>query len=239
MKKLIIFLLLAAITGSVSAQTLNKQQEFLDKALDQFVENGKVDYKGIKAEPMELMKYLLIAGSVSESDFKAWDKNQQLAFLVNLYNASTLQLIVDNYPIESIKKIGTAVKGPWSQPVVKLHGKKITLNQLEHGIIRKQYNEPRIHMALVCAAKSCPPLRSEVYTAEKLNAQLDDQSKKFLLSSSGLVINRSKGAAEISKIFKWYKKDFTSVPDFIEKHSGKSLKGLKIKYLTYDWSLNE
>jgi len=94
-------------------------------------------------------------------------------------------------------------------------------------------------MALVCAAKGCPILRSEAYTAEKLEEQLDDQSRRYLASPAGLVINRARGEARISSIFKWYGEDFPSVPAFVEKHSGQSLDGLKIRYLDYDWSLNE
>jgi hypothetical protein len=130
-------------------------------------------------------------------------------------------------------------KGPWDQPVVPLFGKTITLNTLEHKIIRPQYHEPRAHMALVCAAKGCPILRSEAYTADKLDDQLDDQSRQYLATPAGLVIDRKKDTASISAIFKWYGDDFASIPAFIGKHSGESVEGLKIKYLDYDWSLNE
>jgi hypothetical protein len=238
MKKIItIILLISASILITSAQELNQRQTFLDQTLKQFVKDGHVDYQGIKAAPIQLKKYLLLAGSVSEYDFQALNEKEQLAFLINLYNASIIQLIIDHYPIESIKKIGNAAKGPWSQPVVKLHGKLITLNQLEHGIIRKRYKDPRVHMALVCAAKSCPPLRNEVYTAEKLDAQLDDQAKRFLASPAGLIITKNK--AQISAIFKWYKKDFESIPDFIDKYSRQPIKGKKLSHLKYDWSLNE
>ena len=94
-------------------------------------------------------------------------------------------------------------------------------------------------MALVCAAKGCPILRSEAYTAEKLNEQLDDQSRRYLATTSGLVISRKKGTASISAIFKWYSGDFASVPGFVEKYSAESIQGLELKYLKYDWSLNE
>jgi hypothetical protein len=178
------------------------------------------------------------AGEVEESEFKSWSKDRQLAFLINLYNASTLQLIIDHYPVSSIKKIGNLFRGPWDQPVVIFQRKKITLNELEHGIIRKQYNEPRIHMALVCAAKGCPILRSEAFTADRLDEQLADQSRRYLATSAGLVIDRQKGTASISSIFKWYGEDFPSVPAFIEKYSDEDIDGLKIRYLNYDWSLN-
>jgi len=198
-----------------------------------------VDYQGLKADPKPLTQYLVSAGEVSEAEFNAWTEPKQMAFFINLYNAATLQLILEHYPVESIKDIGTMFKGPWDQPVVTLFGKRITLNKLEHGIIRKQYDDPRVHMALVCAAKGCPILRSEVYTAEKLDEQLDDQSRQYLFTPAGLVINRAKGEARISSIFKWYGKDFTSVSAFIEQYSGQNLDGLKIRYLDYDWALNE
>ena len=217
---------------SAAAQDLNV-------LLEQHVVNGLVDYRVLKASPSLLTDYLNQAGKISKSEFNAWDEKQQFAFLINLYNASTLQLIVDHYPVKSIKRIRKGFKGPWDLPSVTLHGKRISLNELEHGIIRKHYPDPRAHMALVCAAKGCPILRSEAYTAERLDEQLDDQSRKYLATPAGLVINRKKGTASISAIFKWYGGDFSSVPDFVEKYSDESIKGLKIRYLSYDWSLNE
>ena len=118
-------------------------------------------------------------------------------------------------------------------------GKKITLNNLEHDIVRKDYNEPRIHMALVCAARGCPILRSEVYRAERLNDQLNEQSRNYLASPAGMRIERTKGTVYLSAIFKWYGKDFASIPAFVEQHSGQKVKALKIRYLDYDWRLNK
>lgn len=232
MKKGILLILFAGMAFAVSAQSF-------DDLLKQFVVAGRVDYQGLHANTRPLKNYLWQAGKVSESEFKSWGEKQQLAFLINLYNASTLQLIVDHYPVRSIKDIRSLFKGPWDQPVVPMFGKKITLNELEHGIIRKQYRDPRVHMALVCAAKGCPILRGEAYTAENLDEQLDDQSRAYLATSTGLVIDRQKGLASISSIFKWYGDDFASVPAFIEKYSLGNIQGLKIKYLDYDWSLNE
>jgi len=237
MKKLILTVLLVGLTLAAFAQEFDWQT--YDKLLKTFVENGRVDYQGLKADPVPLMKHLILAGRVPEKAFKSWSEKQQLAFLINLYNASTLQLIVDHYPVKSIKKIKHRFKGPWDQPVVPLFGKKITLNELEHENIRPKYNDPRVHIALVCAAKGCPILRSEAYIAEKLDDQLDDQSRQYLASPAGLMMNRAKGTVRISSIFKWYGSDFSSVTEFIEKQSGKSLNGLNIRYLKYDWSLND
>jgi hypothetical protein len=156
-----------------------------------------------------------------------------------LYNAATLKLIVDHYPVKSIKGIGSLFKGPWDQPVVRLFDQTITLNNLEHDILRKDYNEPRLHMALVCAAKGCPPLRSEAYVGERLDGQLADQARIYLASPAGLQLDRAKGEARLSAIFKWYGKDFPSVSAFVARYSGQNVDGLNIRYLDYNWSLNE
>jgi hypothetical protein len=224
---------------TASAQLFDQTHAAFNHVLKTHVVDGQVDYEVMKADPQPLAAYLMEAGMVKEPEFNTWNQSEQLSFLINLYNAATLQLILDHYPVKSIKKIGSLFKGPWDQPSVSLFGNTITLNDLEHGIIRKRYNEPRIHMALVCAAQSCPPLRSEVYTADQLDIQLDDQSRIYLASPDGLVIDRAAGVVRISSIFKWYGDDFSSVEGFIEKHSGESIKGLKIRYLNYDWSLNE
>lgn len=232
MKNFILFFLWIGMGIVASAQDL-------DPILKKQVVDGRVDYRALVADPKPLADYLEQAGKLPEAEFKSWPEKRQLAFLINLYNASTLQLIVDHYPVKSIKKIRQGFKGPWDQTVVTLHGKNVSLNTLEHKIIRPQYNEPRVHMALVCAAKGCPTLRSEAYTAEKLDEQLDDQSRRYLATPAGLVIDRKKGTASISVIFKWYGGDFESVPAFVGKYSDQSLQGLQIKYLSYDWSLNE
>lgn len=231
MKKMVLLTLCAGMAFAASAQSL-------DSILKKHVVNGRVDYQAMRADPAPLAQYLVQAGKVPESEFKSWGEKQRLAFLINLYNAATFQLIVDHYPVKSIKDVGTVFKGPWDQSVVPLFGKKVTLNELEHGIIRKQYHDPRVHMALVCAAKGCPLLRNEAYTAEKLDEQLDDQARRYLSTVYGLVVDRAKGEMRISSIFKWYGDDFSSVEGFVEKFSGKPVKGLKIRYLDYDWSLN-
>ena len=198
---------------------------------------------------------------ISEEQFNSWTQSQRLAFLINLYNAATLKLIVDHYPVKSIKDIGSLFKGPWDQPVVRLFGKTTTLNHLEHDILRKQYSEPRVHMTLVCAAKGCPRLRSEAYLAEKLDEQLDDQSRGYLSSPVGLNVDRKKKVVYFSSIFKWYGEDFVAkysptsgftgldkteraVANFCSGYlisadrDFLSTGGYSVKYLDYDWSLN-
>jgi len=154
------------------------------------------------------------------------------------------------------------VKGPWDQPVVRLFGNTITLNTLEHGILRKQYNEPRLHMALVCAAKGCPPLRSEAFTGERLNEQLDDQARRFPGNPLAFRIDRRNEVVYFSSIFKWYGDDFRAryapttgfiglnetrraIANFCSRYLSDADRkyleagGYAVKFLDYDWSLNE
>ena len=230
--------------------------------LKRFVNDGHVDYQGLRSDTKALERYLDATADVGKTHFNDWNESERLTFLINLYNAATLKLIVDHYPVKSIKKIGSIFRGPWDQPVVRLFGEVITLDNLEHDIIRKEYNEPRIHLALVCAAKGCPKLRSEAYVAERLDEQLDGQSQDFLSSPAGLHIDRERQVVYFSSIFKWYGEDFIAgysptsgfsgldrieraVANFSSRYLSSSdrdyLKtgGYSVKYLDYDWSLNE
>ena len=233
-----------------------------DGVLKGFVKEGLVNYAGLKENPESLNQYLADLSQVKEQEFKSWNELQQIAYLVNLYNAATLKLIVNNYPVKSIKNIGSFFKGPWDQPVVRLFGKTITLNTLEHKIIRVDYDEPRIHLALVCAAMGCPPLRGEAYTSEKLNAQLDDQAKVFLKNPIKFRIDRQDSTIYLSPIFKWYGEDFVdkftpeagldglnkterAVLNFCSRYLSDADQkylatgGYSVRYLGYNWSLNE
>ena len=239
MHGLLIVSLLTASVGAGVAEEFDHTHALYDGIVKAHVVDGVVNYVALKADPKPLQEYLGTLAGVTESQFQGWSEPRRIAFLTNLYNAATLRLILDHYPIKSIKDIGSWRKGPWDQPVVPLLGKTITLNKLEHGILRKEYSEPRLHMALVCAAKGCPLLRSEAYTGEQLDGQLDDQSRAYLATPAGLVIDRRKRIASVSSIFKWYASDFKSVPAFIEAQTGEAMAGLRIKYLAYDWSLNE
>jgi hypothetical protein len=232
------------------AQGFDLSHASFSNLLGTHVENGRVDYAKLKANRRELDTYLAELARMERPTFKALPESDRLAFLINLYNAATLHLIIDHYPVKSIKDIGSFFKGPWKQKVVPLLGKTITLNDLEHEIIRKQYHEPRIHVALVCAARGCPPLRSEAYVGARLGEQLSDQMRLFLANRAKNRIVSRTGKIFLSKIFKWYGADF--------KKSGNTLLGSlapywpdpaanqyttrrewSIVYTDYDWSLNE
>ena len=206
-----------------------------------------MDYAGLKADPAQLNGYLGQLAAVKESDFNKWSEEQQLAMLINLYNAATLKLIIDHYPVKSIKDIGGLFKKPWDIESLTLFGKPTTLDHVEHGLLRKKYDEPRIHFAIVCAAKGCPALRPGAYTAAQLDAQLNEQGEKFLRDSSKNRIDASNKTIYLSKIFKWFEEDFTkngSLTDFVKPYFTRAgSKGLndsfKVKHTDYDWSLNK
>lgn len=213
--------------------------------------DGQLHYSAFtKTDKLLLKQYLESISKIPEKLYTQWPKPQQLALLLNLYNANTISLILEHYPVSSIRDIGWFGFGPWGRDRVELFGDSISLDDLEHEIIRREFNEPRIHFALVCAAKSCPPLRSEPYLAAKLDAQLNDQAKQFMSQTEK---NRvTDDGVVLSKIFAWYGEDFAADQSQLLKalmpHWPNSdqqallkrdLKAITVDYSEYDWSLNE
>jgi hypothetical protein len=241
--------LVGGSAGSLPPSDFDHSHALFGKVLDAFVADGWVNYAGLEQNPADLKAYLGQLASISRTEFVKWSEPEQIAFLSNLYNAATLQLIIDHYPVQSIKKIGGRWKGPWKQEVVSLFGEKVTLDHVEHDLIRKDYNEPRVHFALVCAARSCPPLRGEPYTPEKLDEQLEDQGRIFMNTPSKNRVDLENRTAYLSKIFKWFGGDFEeasgSVPAFVRpyfpKDISKQLEDGKfaVEYMDYDWALND
>jgi hypothetical protein len=245
-----LFILALLVPGPLGfAAQFDQSHEPFGKVLKQYVKDGLVSYSALKAHRQELDDYLDQLSAVPEATFKQWTEQQQLAFLINAYNAFTLRLIIDHYPVKSIKDIGSVASGPWSQPVVRLFGTTTTLDYLEHKMLRKNYVEPRIHFAIVCAAKSCPPLRSEAYAAIRLDNQLDDQTRRFLATPSKNHADATEKILSLSPIFKWYRGDFEktsgSVTQFLKPYWPEATRRelekdtFKIRYLNYDWSLND
>lgn len=237
------------LAATASAAGFDHTYASLDQLLKRHVADALVDYPALKADPKQLDACLDELAAVREADFLKWTQPQQLAFLMNLYNAATLRLILDHYPIKSIRKIGGLLSGPWDQPVVRLFGGTVTLGHLEHQILRKKYAEPRIHFAIVCAAHGCPPLRSEAYVADKLDAQLEDQGRKFLGDARKNSVDAKNRVVNLSRIFKWFSGDFEkksgSVQKFVapffpaDAQAELAKGGFKIFYTDYDWALNE
>jgi Protein of unknown function, DUF547 len=219
--------------------------------------DGLVDYPALQANPQVLKDFIVQLGSVSPDTYVAWSKNEKIAFLINAYNAITLESIVNQNPLKgSIKDIF----GVWNFRKHTVMGRSLTLDNIEHDILRKDFQEPRIHAALVCAAISCPPLRQEPYTGENLDKQLDDQVRKWL-SSQGLRIDRTQNRVSVSSIFKWFGEDWQktyaandkfvgnekerAVLNFISNYVSPEDKNYleqgdyKLEYLNYDWLLNK
>ncbi len=241
-------MLALAIVHSVHAAEFDQSHALFSQVLKTYVHNERVDYAALKAHPQELNRYLSEVAAVRRKHFDHWTRKQQIAFLINAYNAYTLKLIIDHYPIKSIKDIGHFWRGPWAQPVVHLFGKSITLDTIEQDMLRKDYREPRIHFALVCASIGCPPLRSEAYLATRLDEQLNDQGKRFLANRSKNRVDATDHTVYLSPIFKWYGEDFKkksgSVLAFLKPYWPKreriELKSghFEIRYTDYNWSLN-
>ncbi len=221
-------------------------------------DQGLVDYSGLQANRQQLDRFNQSLGEVAPETYNSWNEAEQIAFLINAYNAFTLQSIIDQDPLkDSIRDIS----GVWNKRTFALAGEQKTLDNIEHDILRKNFNEPRIHVALVCAAMSCPPLLNQPYVPEQLDTQLKNQTAKFVASPHGFRVDRQEKEVYLSSIFKWYGKDFETTYGVDDKFDGNSKQravlnyltaklspeerqyleqgDYKVKYLDYDWSLNK
>lgn len=268
-----LFWILLILPGFLSAQStvVILTYENYAQTLNTFVDDmGMVNYKGLKKEPSTLNHFIKTLAETTQADYDQWTEPDKIAFWINTYNGLTLKAIIDHYPIESSwlrsrlypKNSIRQISGVWDTITFNVVGRTMTLEHIEHKILRAQFKEPRIHVALVCAAMGCPPLRNEPYTGEKLNDQLNHQMKLFLCHRAKFKMNREKGTVYLSPIFQWFAKDFvnndtpskpigqfneqeSAVIQAIAPHLEDPFKGFllsgkyKVKYLEYDWSLNE
>jgi hypothetical protein len=227
------------VSGELMSTTANSEvnvdhsewNELLQKHVS---EEGLVDYKGFMKDREKLDDYLSKLSEMKPTD--NWSVQEQLAYYINIYNAYTVDLILKNYPVKSIKDLD----GPWTKEIVTIGDVEISLGGVENSILRKM-NEPRIHFAINCASISCPDLLNEAFTAAKINEQLDKATMAFVNSNKNEII---KNSVKLSSIFDWYKKDFIedgkTVLDYINKYSAaKVAPGTSISYKDYNWNLNE
>lgn len=207
--------------------------------------DGKVNYQGFIQDRDKLQVYL---DQLSERapDRKTWSQEEQLAYWINAYNAFTVKLIIDHYPLKSIQDLQPRLNIPlintvWNLEFFEIGGKKASLDEIEHKILRKEFNEPRIHFAINCASFSCPKLLNEAFTANKLEQQLQATAVNFINDPKRN--NIAANTVEISQIFSWFKGDFTkngSIIDYLNRYSKVKINPkAKVSHLTYDWSLNE
>lgn len=233
-------------------------------------DEGMVDYRGLQSNRATLDRFVASMARLDPKVYEAWNEKKKIAFWINAYNSLTLRVIIDHYPIKKggflsgirfPKNSIRQIPGVWDKIEHTVMGRQMTLDVIEHETLRKQFNEPRIHMALVCAAMGCPSLRNEPYTGERLDAQLEDQSRRFLRNPAKFRIDRGSNAVRLSSIFKWFGGDFGKkyqtkefqqanasvrpVLEFVSRHaSDQDAQYLKkqqyrIEYLNYDWTLNE
>lgn len=252
------------LAGAEVARTNKSSQPEFDytdysTVLKQFVDNkGMVHYKGLKKDRSKLDSFVESLAGTSTETYEKWNEKQKISFWINAYNALTLRAIIDNYPIKSSffaslqypKNSIRQIDGVWDKRKFTVMGKKMSLNDIEHKILRKEFAEPRIHMALVCAAIGCPPLRNEAFIASKLDIQLDDQGRKFMANKKKFKLEKE--TVYLSPIFKWFADDFAKqkgsananlkfVSHYLSTQDKQQLEqgSHKVKYLDYDWSLNE
>jgi hypothetical protein len=240
-------------------------------ALKHVNDRGMVNYRALKADPAGLNSFLDRIERVTKAEYDSWTTRDRIAFWINAYNGITLKTIIEHYPIQSggwlsglrfPKNSIRQIDGAWDKLTHTVMGQPMTLDEIEHGTLRKRFDEPRIHMALVCAAMGCPPLRNEPYVGEKIEEQFADQTWKFVADSSKFRIDEKTGIVYLSSIFKWFGDDFDPrfsplgefrghsdaeravlnyLSQYLPEVRAKWLThaDYKIKYLDYDWSLNE
>ena len=223
---------------------------------------GFVDYAGLQRVSEKLDLVADQFARLDQTTYDTWQRDRQFAFWINAYNALTLKAVIDHYPVKSIKDIGSPLRSVWDKLKFNVIGKKVTLNDIEHRILREQFQDPRLHLAINCASIGCPPLSNKPFVAEDLDQHFEKQARQFLNSELAFQINRKKEVVYLSKIFDWFG------DDFIEQYSnGSEKKGLskkeqatvrfvsqhvsdidrtfletetfRVKYLDYDWALNK
>jgi uncharacterized protein DUF547 len=263
MRFLATLVLLAAAGNALAFDHAYHAWDDLLKKHVRYVENGnasRVSYIGFARDRAQLRGFLDEVQAVKRGEFDGWKKAEQEAFLINAYNAFTIEKILTRYPeIKSIRDFGTLFGNPWKDKFFTLFGQPAWLDMIEHEMLRKEgaYDEPRIHVAVVCASVGCPMLRNEAYRAETLDAQLEDGFRRFLSDRTRNRYNPQKGRLEVSRIFEWYGKDFekgyrgfTSVKatlaryadllaDKPEDRDRVRRQEADVAFLDYDWGLND
>ena len=277
-------LLLTTVCPAAAQQREQKKEPVFDYSayaavLEEYVnDRGMVDYRTLKQHPgkfnsflrTEFNSFLRSVARLDRSTYRDWPRDSKVAFLINAYNAITMKIIIDHYPIEagwlgsvrypsnSIQQISGAFDGIEHAVM----GRQMTLDEIEHETLRQDFNEPRIHLALVCAAMSCPTLRDEPFVGPRLEAQFEDQAEDFVHWNDNFRISRSDDTVYVSSIFKWFGEDFIETYGTSRKFSGHSAKvravlnyleeflseadrrylrtaDYSVEYIDYDWTLNE
>lgn len=261
-----LFLALTLLAGATPAAAFDQRHAQWNTLLQVHVVEQRggvasaVRYANLARERGALQRYLKSLSAVTRADYLKWTTPQQLAFLINAYNAYTVELILGSYPkLKSIRDLGSILSSPWKKQFVPLLGQTLSLDELEHEMIRKPgaFDDPRIHAAVNCASIGCPALRREAFVAEQLDAQLDDSLARFLRDRTRNRFDAARGVLELSALFKWYGEDFAqghrgydSLKTLFARHAEQladTAAGQKtlregrytLKFLDYDWALND
>ena len=239
-----IFLMAGTFGPALPGQASTVDHEIWAGLLGKYITPGGVDYTGFKTDENRLDQYLKV---LENTDPEKLPRNEQYAYYINAYNAWTIKLILSGYPgVKSIKDFGTIFKSPWEKKWVRINGKVITLDDVEHNILRPRFKDPRVHFAINCSAVSCPPLRPEPYLGHTLDQQLDDSTRAFVNAANSYRLEGN--TLYVSRIFKWFSEDFNedALEFYLQYAEGdlkKKLTGqkdtIRVKYLHYDWSLND
>ena len=257
-------MLVVWLTATSAVAAFDHRHSLFDQLLHEHVSwndagvASRVDYAGFRRDRKLFDAYLKQLSGVSRNEFDSWSKPVRLTFLINAYNAFTIELILDADPqVASIKELGSLFFTPWSKKFFTLLGARRSLDNIEHDLIRAKgaYNEPRVHFALVCASVGCPGLRDEAFTPAALDSQLEDSLRRFLKDRSRNRYDPQQGMLEVSKIFDWYGDDFKDFRDygsvklFLGAYASllsddpavraRLAKGsVPLRFLEYDWSIN-
>ena len=217
----------------------NAQTSIFNDLLQKHVsDEGIVDYQSFKKDEAKLDSYIKYLEKMTPES--SWSKDKERAFWINAYNAYTIKLILENYPLKSIMDIERKDKNAWKIPFAKIGNTTYSLDHIEHQILRKKLFDPKIHVGVNCASMSCPKLGNVAFTKENIDAELTKLMKAFVNDPNRNKITEKR--IQISEIFNWFKGDFTkngSIIDYLNKYSENEIKSnAKISYLKYDWSLN-
>lgn len=208
--------------------------------LDKYVRDGKVNYAALKTDRTALDSFVVACGEVSFDRYQAFTKSEQISFVINLYNAATMQLLIDHWPVGSIQEIGGFLTGPWNKQFVMLFGHTVSLGQIEHDVLRASFKDYRLHFAIVCGSEGAPELPNTAYTDRNLNTQLAAVERSYLTERPAE--NRMEnGELFVSSLFKWYRDDFNGddgIRTLFQTYYPEVTKTTRINFTDYQWSVN-
>lgn len=236
-------------------EAFDHDHELFDELLEAHVRGDWLDYEGMAGDRGKLDHYLERLHAVTPDQHAEWTRAQQYAFWINVYNAHVIQLVLDNYPIRSIKDIGGAIFNKvWDKRFIPMpafdpdgENRQLSLDDVEHQILRPKFKDARVHAAVNCASYSCPPILDAAFVAERLDAQLDAQMRRFVNDPLRNVFDEEKKVLRLSEIFNWFASDFErdagSVRDYLKRYAPEDkaslIQAARIKHLDYDWTLND